>query len=155
WPRAASDEETQAFHLAQTQAKQEQRRKWETEAEKEEKQSEEQRQEIITQLEHISAQGGSPKATDPELDGKPLSKLLRNKNVPGPPPPSEQMLTLRQVTTEKEPDIATFELPISYDALPNIGSLRLLCDAAPAERDSDDGAESQECSRATNGNCRL
>jgi hypothetical protein len=64
------------------------------------------------------------------------------------------MLTLRQIITGKEPDMATFELPMSYDALTNIGRLKLLCDADPRENYGNE-PEAQECERATNGNCRL
>jgi hypothetical protein len=66
----------------------------------------------------------------------------------------EQMLTLRQITTGKEPDVATFELPMSYDAVTNLGMLRLLCDADPREEYGNE-PQAQSCQRATNGNCRL
>jgi hypothetical protein len=64
------------------------------------------------------------------------------------------MLALHRVTTTQEADIVTFELPLSYDALTNIGTLRLLCDAAPGERTPNE-AIVQDFQRATNGNCRL
>lgn len=52
-----------------------------------------------------------------------------------------------QITTGQEPDIATFEVPISYDALTNIGQLKLLVDG--------NIASFQECDRSTNGHCLL
>ena len=50
--------------------------------------------------------------------------------------------------------MATFELPINYDVLTNIGRLKLLCDADPRE-DYGNEAEVQDCERTINGNCRL
>jgi hypothetical protein len=66
----------------------------------------------------------------------------------------DQMLTLRRIATERDTDLATFELPISYDAITNIGTLRLLCDADPDEKPANE-AMVQEFDRATNGNCCL
>ena len=52
-----------------------------------------------------------------------------------------------------ELEIATFELPINYDVLTNLGSLLLYIDPTP-EEDSDEGCNvgQLECNRATNGN---
>jgi len=61
---------------------------------------------------------------------------------------------LRRVAREGDADIATFELPICYAALTNIGTLRLLCDAGPGEKAGNE-VLIQECQRATNGNCLL
>jgi Immunoglobulin domain len=57
-------------------------------------------------------------------------------------------LTLTQVITGQEPEIATFEVPISYNLLTNIGSLYLLVD-------ENQGGEFQSYSRASDGNCLL
>jgi hypothetical protein len=57
-------------------------------------------------------------------------------------------LTLTQVITGQEPDIVTFEVPVSYNLLMNIGSLHLLVDGGQA-------ASFQECDRAADGNCLL
>jgi len=154
WPRAASDAESQALHLGQVRAKEEQKRKWEREAEENAKEHEVQRQEIIARLGRIYASGGTLKIADPKVEGGLVSEVLRNKAAPGPAPTIEQMLTLCQIFTGKEPDIATFELPMSYDTLTNIGRLKLLCDAEPRE-DYGNEAKAQDCERATNGNCRL
>lgn len=155
WPRAASDATAQAFRIEQAQAKQEQRRKAERDAEERESEEEERRQGIIAELAGIYAKGDTPKIADPKIEGGLLSQVLRNKTIAGPPLRIDQMLTLSQVTTGKESDIATFELPMSYDALTNVGTLRLLRDADPKENSSNEAAELQECERATNGNCRL
>ena len=57
-------------------------------------------------------------------------------------------LMATQVITGEEPEIATFEVPISYNALTNIGTLRLLVDGGLS-------ASYQECDRAADGNCLL
>ncbi|HVM49585.1 MAG TPA: immunoglobulin domain-containing protein [Candidatus Acidoferrum sp.] len=56
-------------------------------------------------------------------------------------------LTLFQVTTGQEPDIATFEVPISFDLLTRAGTLTLFVDG--------EGAAFATCVAATNGNCLL
>jgi hypothetical protein len=56
-------------------------------------------------------------------------------------------LTLTQVTTGEEPDIATFQIPIAYDTLTNVGSLSLLT--------AGNSIALQECERATNGESLL
>jgi hypothetical protein len=57
-------------------------------------------------------------------------------------------LTATQIVTGEEPEIATFEVPINYDVVTNIGTLRLSVDGSQS-------GEFQECDRATNGNCLL
>jgi hypothetical protein len=56
-------------------------------------------------------------------------------------------LMATQIVTGEEPDIATFEVPISYNLVTNIGSLSLLIDGS--------AASFQECDPATDGNCLL
>jgi hypothetical protein len=56
-------------------------------------------------------------------------------------------LTLKQVTTGQEPDIATFEVPISYNLLTNIGGLHLFVGGVDATL--------EDCVPATNGHCLL
>ncbi len=155
WPRAASAAQAQRLRLAQARAKQEQQKQLDREAEERERQEEQHRQKVIAKLAEIYAKGQTPKMPDPKIDGRPLSQFLRNKTSAGPPLRLDQMLTLRHVATTNESDIVTFELSVSYDALTNIGSLRLLCDADADDDSSDAEAELQECERGTNGNCRL
>ena len=155
WPRPASDAEAQTFRLEQTRAKQEQRKEWARESEERQRATEARRLDILVELDAIYAKGEIPKIADPKIDGGLLSQVLRNKAIAGPQLRIDQMLTMRLVISGKEPDLATFELPMSYDAVTNIGTLRLLCDADPGEHSSNDAAELQECERATNGNCRL
>ena len=66
------------------------------------------------------------------------------------------MLTLKQVTTGEEPEIVTFEVPISHQVLTNLGGLGLFIDPL-ADEDSDEGCNVGwlECRRATSGNCLL
>jgi hypothetical protein len=117
-------------------------------------QEEERRQDIIANLARIYATGEAPQLPDLKIEGRPLSQILSNAAIAGPPLRLDQMLALRPVTTAEEGDIATFELPLYYDALMNIGTLRLLCDADSGEKAGNE-AIVQECQRATNGNCRL
>lgn len=56
-------------------------------------------------------------------------------------------LVLTQVITGQEPDIATFELPISYVLLTNIGSVNLQMNSLGVTLDA--------CQPATNGHCLL
>ena len=55
--------------------------------------------------------------------------------------------TLNQVTTGLEPDIATFDLPLSYDVLTNIGGLNLNMNGIDVTFEG--------CYRATNGDTLL
>jgi hypothetical protein len=66
------------------------------------------------------------------------------------------ILALHQIITGTEPELITFELPVSYDVLTNIGQLQLYVDPVP-DPDSELGNSAQqvECRRATNGNCQL
>ena len=56
-------------------------------------------------------------------------------------------LTLSQVLTGEEPDFATFEVPLGYDAVTGSGALNLNMNGVPVTL--------AECTRATNGNCLL
>jgi hypothetical protein len=56
-------------------------------------------------------------------------------------------LMATQIITGEEPDIATFEVPISYNLITNIGNLNLYIDGSTASF--------QECDPATDGNCLL
>jgi len=94
-------------------------------------------------------------SSEPHYKGRPLRQLLRNEKVSGMKQLTlNELLTLKQITAGEEPDIATFEAPISYDVVTNVGELRLLVDAG-TEKWPNNGAEFQECDRATNGDCLL
>jgi len=147
WPRPASASEVQARDDEADRAAQKR-------ADEEEKARAEERAQIMAELEQ--------KALNPEtvperlFQGKALSKLLRNAESAGTNSPTlHEMLSLRPVTTGQEPDIVSFEIPIKYDALTNLGGLQLLIDSAPGRDVESEAGEMQGCERATNGNCRL
>ena len=56
-------------------------------------------------------------------------------------------LTLKQIITGKEPDFATFEVPLNYDVVTGSGSLNVNMNGIDVSL--------EECNRATNGNCLL
>lgn len=107
-------------------------------------------------VEKLLAMKPARRAKEPTYQGRPLSKLLRNEKASGAKQLTlGELLTLKQIITGEEPDIATFELPINYDVVTNIGEPRLLVDAEPEEFSTSKGGEFQGCERATNGNCLL
>lgn len=99
---------------------------------------------------------------EPGFAGRPLKELLGKGNTLGRTNATlEELLTLKQVKTGEEPEVVTFELPIQYDTMTNIGSLQLLIDpevrravrtwdAEPAAR-----PEFHRVIKGTNGNCRI
>jgi len=109
------------------------------------------RQSIVAKLAAIYATGSAAEVTDLRIEGKPLSQILRNEAATLR---LDQLLALRLVAFDKQESIAMFDVPISYDAVTNLGTLRLLCDADPGERAGDE-AMVQEFERSTNGHCRL
>ncbi len=106
---------------------------------------------------------------EPTYLGPPLANHLRNPVTAGTNDWTlRQLLTLRQVATGEEPDLATFELPIRYNLLTNIGSLRLLVDSVlslPREVSNNpspdefvtapEAGQYQDCKGATNADCLL
>jgi hypothetical protein len=80
------------------------------------------------------------RAKQPSYQGRPLSS---------------EMLTLKQIITGLEPEIATFEVPLDYDFVEKNGRLLLLFNALEKEMESAEEGEVQECVRGTNGNCWL
>jgi hypothetical protein len=98
-----------------------------------------------------------PPTYEPMWRGRTLAQALQNELQPGTNQPSfSDTLTLRQFITGAEPEVVTFELPIKYKALTNIGELFLLVDPCEDD-DSDEGciAGLMECKPNTNGNCLL
>jgi len=90
------------------------------------------------------------------LNGRSVSDILRNENLPETNTLAE-MLTLRQVITGAEPETITFEAPIKFDAVTNVGGLNLLIDLNKSDAlgEAEGTAAQVEITRATNGNCRL
>jgi len=89
--------------------------------------------------------------------GQPLNKVFSNQKSSDTNQISlDAMLTMRQVSTGDEPEVITYQLPISYNALKNsqAGALSLLLDTPPQEDDLFE-PELQDCKRASNGDCLL
>ncbi|MGA3179718.1 MAG: hypothetical protein ABSF38_05180 [Verrucomicrobiota bacterium] len=162
WPLAASVAEGSAF----IEAKQQQREALMQAAlradEERARQAEEQRQatvaELMAQIQHPAGLTAKSRVKEPAYHGKPLSQVIGNKAVMGHSRHSlEELLTVKQIITGEEPEVATFEVAVSYDVVTNIGELRLLVDTplkASVER-FDEPGEELACVRATNGNCLL
>jgi hypothetical protein len=109
------------------------------------------------QVEKILAAKPEMRPSEPTYRGRPLDEMLRNENPSGTNKLTlDDLLTLRQVVRGSEPETVTFEAPISYTVLTNVGELGLYIDPCPDE-DSDEGCNVRwlECLRATNGNCLL
>jgi len=83
---------------------------------------------------------------EPWYRGRRVSDWLRNENVLNAYNLGiKDLLRLKQITTGDEPQFVTFELPIKYDVLRDIGDLMLFVDG--------NNAFCQEIARATNGSC--
>jgi hypothetical protein len=92
---------------------------------------------------------------EPVINGRRLAESL--SNLPGTNRPAlADLLTLKQVLTGGEPETITFELPIKYDVLTNLGSAGLYIDI-PTSDDDDEGCGVgyDECVRTADGGCRL
>lgn len=98
-----------------------------------------------------------PITNEPAWQGRLLKHVLRNETSSGTNKLTfAEMLTLHPLITGSEPETVTFELPINYDVLTNLGTVQLYIDPTPDEG-SDEGcnAGQMERNRATNGNCLL
>jgi hypothetical protein len=96
-------------------------------------------------------------ATNLACNGQPLNKLLLNKKSSGTNEVSlDALFTLRQVITGEEPEVITYEVPISYDVLTNMKptDLDLSLDESPGF-DNLFEPTLRACERATNGDCLL
>lgn len=153
WPRPASDAEASAKQAAERKAQEEKQALMEAREAKRAKEEEAARQARVKEL--LSAKSARD-AKEPTFNGKPLTGILRNDKASSHLT-LDEMLTLKRILTTNDPDIATFELPISYDVVTNHRefplSLHLLVDA-PANEACLLG-QMQDCERATNGNCLL
>lgn len=163
WPRPAPFSEVNA-ELEREQHQEEARRAGlEAQMAEAENTAELRRQEKVKELlDRIEDRANSPSsfspAPDPVYKARPLSEWLANTNVPGTNHASmNQLLTLKQIMTGDEPATATFELPLRYDSVTNLGELFLLVDGQ-IDNDSDDGFDfgrEQTLQRATNGDCLI
>jgi hypothetical protein len=154
WPRPASDAEAERLHQEEHQAQERSLVRLEETQAAEQWDRTARRQ---AQVETILKARQRPIAKNPVYRGRPLVDLLRNSRTSGTNKLTlTEMLTLNPIITGAEPEVVTFELPISYDALTNLGTLELYIDPTPDE-DSDEGCNvgQLDCNRATNGNCLL
>jgi hypothetical protein len=88
-------------------------------------------------------------------DGRPISEVLRNATGTNRLSLAE-LLTPRRVGGPEEPEVITFELPIHYEVLTNLGSLTLLADAdLETSAMADSGARVTLPGRAANGDSLL
>lgn len=92
-----------------------------------------------------------------KLNGTLLSARLQNTNAAETNALTLlELLTLRRVATDGEPEAVTFDVPMNYEALTNLGQLNLYVDCDPkniSENGINEGMV--ELNRATNGNCLL
>ncbi len=95
----------------------------------------------------------------PEVNylGRPLSAILLNTNAAGTNQmPLREMLTLRPLAAGEEPETITFEIPVTYDVVTNLGDFGLMLDADYKTGDEEgSGPVQAELERAANGNCRF
>jgi hypothetical protein len=117
----------------------------------------EQSSEREARVDRILSEKWEPDPRGMKVDGQPVAEYLRNTQALGTNRPSlSEMLTPRQITTGGEPEDLTFEVPLRYAAVTNIGNLILLVDADPEEvLTSDAGGKVQELSSSPDGSCRL
>jgi len=110
-----------------------------------------------SEVEKVLAQNTKFASPDTTYRGRPLAEVLRNVESTSTNRLSlAELLTLHQIITGAEPETVTFEIPIAYDVLTNVGSLDLYVDPV-TDTDSDVGAYALQCdfSRATNDDCLL
>jgi hypothetical protein len=147
WPRPASAAEVQA---KDDEAQRAARKR----VEDEEKARAEQRAQAMAELEE-QARHPEP-ITDRLYKGKSLSKVLRNEAVAGTNTVTlNDMLSLHWLTNADELGTVTFELPLNYDALTNLGGIQLLVDAEPSKDGETESGGADGLERCTNGNCLL
>jgi hypothetical protein len=152
WPRAATASEIAILHEQEMQARRQ-------EAEfRQRTDSEEYWNTTATRQASADSSRITPEAeiNANSLNGQRVSDILRNENASGTNTLAE-MLTLHPVITGAEPETITFEAPIKFDALTNVGALSLLIDLnkADALEEAEGNAAQVRISRAANGNCLL
>jgi hypothetical protein len=154
WPRPASSAEVASYRREQIKAlADETERKAEAEAEYQWNDTASRQ----AQVGKILAAKPASRSPDPQYHGRPLADTLANQSdsVTNNLKLADRLI-LRQIPTDAEPETITFEVPICYEALTNLGQLALLVDPIEAEDFWEDCQASwAECHRATNGNCLL
>ena len=131
WPRPAADADVAKLQQDQTRAK-----KLQNQRDLEQASEYEWNQAPVRQarVDKILATNWTTDGTNMNYEGRSVSDLIRNANTTGTNRLSfAEMLTPRRVGGADEPEVITFELPVSYDVVTNHGSLTLLADADPEE----------------------
>ena len=154
WPRPATDAEAAHWHQEQLATLQNQADKME------ELQADAQWQHTASHqadADKVLANTNLEILPDKIFHGRPLSKTLQNPQSSGTNKLSlTEMLTLKPVITGGEPETITFELPMDYDVVTNLGSLCLMLDTNNDDWDGGCHAQQVECERnETNGNALL
>jgi len=150
WPRVASDADAEKVRHEQHKAQADRQAQFEDDQANEQWERTARRQAKVESILKARSRGMPKEAAV-------LAQTLHNESASGTNNITlNEMLTLKQVIAGAEPEIVTFELPISYDALTNLGSLQLYIDPCKDD-ESDEGCNvgQLECNRATNGNCLL
>ena len=154
WPLPASTVDAQALRQKQERAVELRNLKQQERESEEEWNRSPLRQARIGKILAVKWSAGVEKAT---YENRPIAETLRNENATSTNRLSlTELLTPKQVITGNEPEDLSFELPVNYDVITNMGALVLLLDAEPDEpMMPDSGARMQDCNRTTNGNCLL
>jgi hypothetical protein len=156
WPRPAAISEVNAKRAKDESAWQKLKEAAEIRDEAEAQEAEAER---LEQARKILGTSWPKRTSEPLWNGRPLRILLQRKNQNGEPLKTiDQLLTPKQVITGAEPQFATFELPVSYDAITNLAErcgLRLVIDPIDGDDDLDGGTEGQVLTRAPDGGCSI
>src|SRR5665213_3244941 len=152
WPRPASDAEITAQIETATRQKEEAMQAAVMRQAEIQKKDEMERKPVI---EKLLIRPPQSTASDPDYQGRPLSKVLHNNAASGKTNVTlDDLLALKQIITGQEPETATFELPIRFELVTNNIELRLFVDSE-SEKDAAGRGQLQNCECATNGDCLL
>jgi len=154
WPLPASESEVTALHQKEKHAIELRNL---SEQERESEQEWEQSPLRQSRVEKILATEWSSDTNMEIYAGKRVVDIVSNGKSSGTNLLSiAKLLTPRQIITGNEPEDLTFDVPIAYDVITNMGALVLLADADTEEpMMPDSGAKVQDCMCATNNDCLL
>jgi hypothetical protein len=162
WPRPASAPEIKAQQEEEERQAAQERAALEARWAEDEKKADAERQAAVEKLlaeaqaRNAALQASPAEAKELTYQGHPLSQLLRPEKMSVTNSLTlNELLTVKPVFTGAASDIATFEVPVSYEAATNIGRIHLLVDGGRDVGTRGEEGERQTCERATNGNCLL
>lgn len=154
WPLAASAQQVQAKReFEERELATLERSQLKTEAEQDWQQSLNRQSRVPT----ILNTKWEPDAGDMKFHGRLLADYLSGKTAGDTNKVTlTELLSPRQIMTGAEPEDLTFEVPVRFEAITNVGNLVVMVDAEPEEPlTSDTGARQQEFTASPTGNCRL